>query len=135
MRSVKLCFIPIRIYEQNFMLKHSMLAYFHYIVKFLIRSMTINKTKKCILSYLKILWKSLAYEITRHDRLQADGRLMLIVSGKVNSIFGVCESIVPLFYGPMYSFVYKATLETFPGMFFLVGSVLTAPAALIFLLV
>jgi len=52
--------------------------------------------------------------------------------GKVNSIFGVCESLVPLIYGPMYSAVYKASLKTFPGMFFLIGSVLTAPAAFIF---
>ncbi|XP_025206750.1 uncharacterized protein LOC112602730 [Melanaphis sacchari] len=53
--------------------------------------------------------------------------------GKVNSIFGVCEAIVPLIYGPMYSSVYKHTLKTFPGAFFLLGGLLTAPAAVIFL--
>ncbi|CAH1708580.1 unnamed protein product [Aphis gossypii] len=53
--------------------------------------------------------------------------------GKVNSIFGVCEAIVPLIYGPMYSSVYKHTLKTFPGAFFLLGGLLTAPAAIIFL--
>lgn len=51
----------------------------------------------------------------------------------MNSIFGVCEALVPLIYGPMYSAVYKATLKTFPGAFFLLGGALTAPAALIFL--
>jgi PCFT/HCP family folate transporter-like MFS transporter 1/3 len=53
--------------------------------------------------------------------------------GKVNSLFGVCEALVPLIYGPMYSAVYKATLKTVPGAFFLLGGALTAPAALIFL--
>ncbi|KAL4120330.1 hypothetical protein QTP88_013046 [Uroleucon formosanum] len=53
--------------------------------------------------------------------------------GKVNSIFGVCEALVPLIYGPMYSSVYKHTLKTFPGAFFLLGGLLTAPAAIIFL--
>ncbi|XP_003247461.2 uncharacterized protein LOC100574766 [Acyrthosiphon pisum] len=33
----------------------------------------------------------------------------------------------------MYSAVYKATLKTVPGAFFLLGGALTAPAALIFL--
>ncbi|XP_050538919.1 solute carrier family 46 member 3-like [Daktulosphaira vitifoliae] len=53
--------------------------------------------------------------------------------GKVNSLFGVCEALVPLIYGPMYSAVYKATLKTVPGAFFLLGGALTAPAAFIFL--
>ncbi|XP_050421662.1 solute carrier family 46 member 3-like [Adelges cooleyi] len=53
--------------------------------------------------------------------------------GKVNSLYGVCEAMVPLIYGPMYSAVYKATLKTVPGAFFLLGGALTAPAALIFL--
>ncbi|XP_015364776.1 PREDICTED: solute carrier family 46 member 3-like [Diuraphis noxia] len=53
--------------------------------------------------------------------------------GKVNSLFGVCEALVPLIYGPMYSAVYKATLKTVPGAFFLLGGALTVPAALIFL--
>lgn len=52
--------------------------------------------------------------------------------GKVNSLFGVCEALVPLIYGPMYSYIYRTTLDTMPGAFFLIGGGLTAPAAIIF---
>lgn len=52
--------------------------------------------------------------------------------GKVNSLFGVCEAIVPLIYGPMYSYIYRTTLNTMPGAFFLIGGGLTAPAVIIF---
>uniref|UniRef100_A0A8D8WW50 Proton-coupled folate transporter n=1 Tax=Cacopsylla melanoneura TaxID=428564 RepID=A0A8D8WW50_9HEMI len=53
--------------------------------------------------------------------------------GKINSLFGVCEALDPLIYGPMYSAVYRATINTLPGTFFLIGGALTAPAAFIFL--
>lgn len=53
--------------------------------------------------------------------------------GKVNSLFGVCESLMPLLYGPMYSFVYRSTMETFPGAFFILGGILTSPAVFAFL--
>ncbi|XP_012286336.1 uncharacterized protein LOC105702940 [Orussus abietinus] len=53
--------------------------------------------------------------------------------GKVNSLFGVCESLMPLVYGPMYSSVYGATMNTLPGTFFLVGGCLTIPAVISFL--
>lgn len=52
--------------------------------------------------------------------------------GKVNSLFGVCEALTPLVYGPMYSAVYAATLNVMPGAFFLLGGGLTAPAVVIF---
>ena len=58
--------------------------------------------------------------------------IAIFFSGKVNSLFGVCEAIVPLIYGPMYSYIYRTTLETMPGAFFLIGGALTAPAAAIF---
>ncbi|XP_033225472.1 tetracycline resistance protein, class H isoform X2 [Belonocnema kinseyi] len=57
----------------------------------------------------------------------------IIYLGKVNSLFGVCESLMPLVYGPMYSFVYRATMDTFPGAFFILGGVLTSPAVFAFL--
>lgn len=53
--------------------------------------------------------------------------------GKVNSLFGVCESLMPLVYGPMYSAIYAATMKTFPGTFFLAGGCMTMPAVLGFL--
>lgn len=53
--------------------------------------------------------------------------------GKVNSVFGLAEAIVPVIYGPMYSAVYRATMNTVPGAFFLLGGALTAPAIVIFL--
>ena len=56
-----------------------------------------------------------------------------LIVGKVNSLFGVCESLMPLVYGPMYSFVYRSTMETFPGAFFILGGVLTTPAVFAFL--
>lgn len=52
--------------------------------------------------------------------------------GKINSLVGVCEALMPLVYGPMYSAVYQATLNTVPGAFFLLGGALTAPAVVIF---
>lgn len=53
--------------------------------------------------------------------------------GKVNSLFGVAEALMPLVYAPMYASLYQATIETLPGAFFLVGGALTAPAVIIFL--
>lgn len=52
--------------------------------------------------------------------------------GKVNSLFGVCEALMPLVYGPMYSAVYASTMNTLPGAFFLLGGALTMPAVIIF---
>lgn len=50
----------------------------------------------------------------------------------MNSIFGVCEALTPLVYGPMYSATYAATLNVMPGAFFLLGGALTVPAVAIF---
>lgn len=52
--------------------------------------------------------------------------------GKVNGLFGVCEALMPLVYGPMYSAVYANTMDTLPGAFFLLGGGLTIPAVFIF---
>ncbi|CAH1967114.1 unnamed protein product [Acanthoscelides obtectus] len=52
--------------------------------------------------------------------------------GKVNSLFGACESLMPLVYGPMYSATYAATINTMPGAFFILGGFLTFPAVIIF---
>ncbi|XP_048523383.1 uncharacterized protein LOC125504846 [Dendroctonus ponderosae] len=52
--------------------------------------------------------------------------------GKVNSLFGIFEALVPLIYGPLYSRIYALTIEYFPGCFYIVGGVLTVPALFIF---
>ncbi|XP_011874618.1 PREDICTED: solute carrier family 46 member 3 isoform X2 [Vollenhovia emeryi] len=52
--------------------------------------------------------------------------------GKVNSLFGVCESLMPLIYGPMYSAIYAATMNSFPGTFFIAGGCMTLPAVFAF---
>lgn len=53
--------------------------------------------------------------------------------GQLNSLFGVAESLMPLVYAPMYASLYSATLHILPGSFFLLGSTLTVPTAIIFL--
>lgn len=53
--------------------------------------------------------------------------------GKVNSLFGVAEAMMPLVYAPMYTTIYGATIKSFPGAFFLLGGGLTVPAVLIFI--
>lgn len=55
--------------------------------------------------------------------------------GKVNSLFGVAEALMPVVYAPMYSTLYAATLKVFPGAFYVLGSAITVLAVLIFLLV
>lgn len=39
---------------------------------------------------------------------------------------------MPLVYAPMYTQIYRATIDTMPGMFFLVGGALTIPSVVIF---
>lgn len=53
--------------------------------------------------------------------------------GKINSLFGLAEALVPLVYGPLYSRIYAVSINSFPGGFFLVGAILTAPAIAVFL--
>ncbi|XP_049772476.1 solute carrier family 46 member 3-like [Schistocerca cancellata] len=53
--------------------------------------------------------------------------------GQVNSLFGVCEALMPLVYAPLYTSVYAATMDSLPGAFFLLGGGLTMPAVAIFL--
>lgn len=52
--------------------------------------------------------------------------------GKVNSMLGVTESIVPLVYAPLYAKIYTLTLAVLPGTFYLVGGAMTIPALGIF---
>ncbi|KAL1513551.1 hypothetical protein ABEB36_002950 [Hypothenemus hampei] len=52
--------------------------------------------------------------------------------GKINSILGILEALVPLIYGPLYNRIYAFTIDFFPGCFYLVGGVLTFPAVILF---
>lgn len=53
--------------------------------------------------------------------------------GKINSMFGIAESVAPLIYTPILAAVYSATLTTMTGAFFLVGGAMTVPGILLFL--
>lgn len=53
--------------------------------------------------------------------------------GKMNSLFGIVDSIAPLIYSPILAAVYNATLTTMTGAFFLVGGVMTIPGIVLFL--
>ncbi|XP_055682265.1 proton-coupled folate transporter [Lutzomyia longipalpis] len=68
-----------------------------------------------------IAMRSIASKLVNTDQL-----------GKLNSLIGVAEALMPLVYAPMYTNVYAATMKTFPGAFFLLGGALTLPAVLIF---
>ncbi|XP_046970551.1 proton-coupled folate transporter-like [Vanessa cardui] len=53
--------------------------------------------------------------------------------GKICSLIGVVEAIVPVIYTPIYSKLYSKTLETLPGAFYLLGGLMTIPAVFIFI--
>lgn len=53
--------------------------------------------------------------------------------GKINSLFGIVESLAPLIYSPVLAAVYTATISYWPGAFFLVGGLMTIPGVLIFM--
>ncbi|CAB3243669.1 unnamed protein product [Arctia plantaginis] len=48
--------------------------------------------------------------------------------GKLSSVVGLVENLMPLLYVPMYTRVYSATMEVLPGAVFLLGALLTLPA-------
>ncbi|XP_047997456.1 proton-coupled folate transporter-like [Leguminivora glycinivorella] len=52
---------------------------------------------------------------------------------KMCSLIGLMEAITPVIYTPMYSQMYKATIETLPGAFYLLGGAMTVPAFFIFI--
>ncbi|CAH2089529.1 unnamed protein product [Euphydryas editha] len=53
--------------------------------------------------------------------------------GKMCSLLGVVEAILPIIYIPIYSTLYAKTLETLPGAFYLLGGLMTLPAIFIFM--
>ncbi|XP_049876744.1 proton-coupled folate transporter-like [Pectinophora gossypiella] len=54
--------------------------------------------------------------------------------GKMCSLIGFIEAIVPVIYTPIYSKIYAKTIETFPGTFYIVGGAMTIPAFFIFII-
>uniref|UniRef100_A0A2H8TKS9 Solute carrier family 46 member 3 n=1 Tax=Melanaphis sacchari TaxID=742174 RepID=A0A2H8TKS9_9HEMI len=52
--------------------------------------------------------------------------------GQVSAIIAVIETIVPVIYKPLYSAIYRATLNTFPGTFYVIGSIMLIPAIFIY---
>ncbi|KAL0892463.1 hypothetical protein ABMA27_015572 [Loxostege sticticalis] len=53
--------------------------------------------------------------------------------GKINSIIGITENLMPLVYVPLYTQVYTATMEALPGAVFLLGAAMTIPAFVVFI--
>lgn len=68
-----------------------------------------------------------------HTKKQNNYTRAFLSIGKINSLFGVSEALMPLVYGPLYSFVYNSTIHFLPGAFFIMGGGLTVPAVIIFL--
>lgn len=59
----------------------------------------------------------------------------LVLQDEVGNLFafvGVVDSVSPLLLVPTYNTVYKATIETLPGTFYLISAGLTIPAFMIF---
>lgn len=71
-----------------------------------------------------------AFITTNHNHIITN--IDSLLPGKLNSLFGACEALMPLLYGPMYSATYAATINSMPGAFFILGGVLTVPAVIIF---
>ncbi|XP_064537063.1 probable peptidoglycan muropeptide transporter SLC46 [Drosophila montana] len=69
-----------------------------------------------------IAMRSIATKLVSKDEL-----------GKVNSLFGVAEALMPMVFAPMYTTLYAATLRVLPGAFFLLGGGLTVFSVGIFL--
>ncbi|XP_044745359.1 uncharacterized protein LOC123307203 [Coccinella septempunctata] len=42
--------------------------------------------------------------------------------GQSSSVFGVCEAVMPLVFGPLYTSLYQYTLTSFPGAFFILSA-------------
>ncbi|CAK1551446.1 unnamed protein product [Leptosia nina] len=53
--------------------------------------------------------------------------------GKMCSLIGFVEAVIPVIYTPIYSQVYSSALDTFPGAHYLLGGAMTVPALFIFI--
>ncbi|KAJ2947156.1 hypothetical protein O0L34_g16514 [Tuta absoluta] len=53
--------------------------------------------------------------------------------GKISSIISLMENFTPIIYIPLYTNVYKATMDVLPGAIYLMGSALVFPALIVFM--
>jgi PCFT/HCP family folate transporter-like MFS transporter 1/3 len=60
-------------------------------------------------------------------------KLNFTLQGKINSLIGIAEGLMPLIFAPMYTQLYRATIEVLPGAFYLLGGAFTLPLVAIFL--
>ncbi|XP_041984599.1 proton-coupled folate transporter-like [Aricia agestis] len=53
--------------------------------------------------------------------------------GKMASVIGFVEAIAPAIYTPMYTQIYTMYIDTVPGMFYIVGGIMTIPTIIIYI--
>ncbi|KAK9880876.1 hypothetical protein WA026_013204 [Henosepilachna vigintioctopunctata] len=52
--------------------------------------------------------------------------------GQTNAVFGIFDSLIPLVFGPLYTIIYKYTIDVFPGTYFLVTVFLKSTGLFLF---
>lgn len=52
--------------------------------------------------------------------------------GQVSAVVAVIETLVPIVYKPMYSAIYRSTVNTFSGAFYVVGSIMLVPSVFLY---
>lgn len=57
---------------------------------------------------------------------------MFLPVGQVTAVTSIGENIVPIICAPVYSFVYKSTVDFFPGAYFLLTAAITFPTIFIY---
>lgn len=53
--------------------------------------------------------------------------------GQVSAVTGIGENVIPIFCGPLYSYVYESTVGFFPSAYFLVTAAITVPTIFLYL--
>ncbi|XP_026822685.1 hippocampus abundant transcript 1 protein-like [Rhopalosiphum maidis] len=53
--------------------------------------------------------------------------------GQVSAVTGIGENVIPIFCGPLYSYVYESTVDFFPSAYFLVTAAITVPTIFLYL--
>lgn len=58
--------------------------------------------------------------------------MYLLILGQVLSIVAVVDTMVPVVYKPMYSLIYRVTVDKFPGAFYVIGSIMLIPSIFLY---